>query len=177
MTPRLRRLIEIMAAERCREHPELFDECVQEGMIAAWRTMGSHPDKPPSYHHASARRAINDVLRGRKPFGAESRRGSPDAHTTSESLWRTNSDGDDVLATEPAVEAPYAAVDVQDAVREAVAALPEEDRILVFGRFWEDLSYPEMAKILATRKNRLEWRWMTSIRPALEEALEPLVAA
>lgn len=171
VTPYLRRFIEIVASERTKDQPDLFDECVQEGMIAAWQAMEKHPGKTDTYYRAAAKRGVLKPLRGRASFGAESQRGKEDAHGHTTPLYGTNSDGDDVLVIEPAVEAPYASIDVKGAVREAVAALDEDDRVLVFGRFWEGLSYAEMADILLTRKNRLEWRWMRTIRPALEEAL------
>lgn len=171
VTPYLRRFVEIVAAERTKDQPDLFDECVQEGMIAAWQAMERHPGKTDTYYRAAAKRGVLNPLRGRSPFGHESMRGSKDASSASQSIYGTNSDGDDVLVVEPSIEAPYAAIDVQGAVREAVAGLDEADRVLVFGRFWEGLSYAEMADILLTKKNRLEWRWMQTIRPALEDAL------
>lgn len=175
MSPRLRRFIEIVAAERTIGQPDLFDECVQEGMIAAWQAMERHPGKPEVYYRVAAKNGIMDALRGRT-FGRETRRGWRDAHGSSESLWETSEDGQEVMVVEPAMEAPYAALDVQEAVREAVAELSPEDRALVFSRYWEDHTWAELARLIGVRKNRLEWRWMMSIRPALVESLGHLGA-
>jgi DNA-directed RNA polymerase specialized sigma24 family protein len=146
-------------------------------MIAAWQAMEKVPDKPATYYRAAAKNGIMNPLRGRASFGAESHRGTKDASSASSSIWATNSDGEDTLVVEPSVEAPYAAVDVEGAVREAVADLDESDRVLVFARYWEDMTFAEVAKMVGGVKTRLEWRWMKHVRPALEEALAPLRVA
>lgn len=177
ITPRLRRFIEIVAAERTQSNPDLFDECVQEGMIAAWQAMTQHPGKDDVYYRVAAKNGIMSPLRGRASFGHESSRGKQDASSVSQSLWRTNSNGDDVLVIDPPVEAPYASLDIQGVVRDAVAHLDDDDRVLVFARFWEGMTYPEVAALVGTRSNRLQWRWSRTIRPVLRGALEDLHAA
>lgn len=177
ISPYLVRFIKMVAAERTGTQPDLYDECVQEGMIAAWRAIEKHPGKTDAYYRVAAKNGIMNPLRGRASFGAEAHRGSKDASSVSTSIYAPGADGQDEFLVEPAVEAPYAALDVQGAVREAVAELPEGDRVLVFRRYWEGATWPEIATMVGTRKNRLEWRWMTAIRPALEEALAPLRAA
>jgi RNA polymerase sigma factor (sigma-70 family) len=176
ITPRLRRFIEIIAAERTHSNPDLFDECVQEGMIAAWQAMTLHPGKDDVYYRAAAKNGVMAPLRGRSSFGHESQRGTRDAASDAQPIWGTNEAGEDVLLIEPAVEAPYAALEVQDVVRDAVAHLDDDDRVIVFARFWEGMTYPEVADLVGTRSNRLQWRWSHTIRPALRDALEPVSA-
>lgn len=179
--PYFRRLVEIMAAERTSDRPDLFDDCVQEGLIAAWRAMEDHPGKPDAYYRAAARNGVLGPLRGRASFGHESTRGKEDAHTSSVPLTASTDDGVEYLVVEPAVEAPYASLDVQEAVREAVRHLDDAERYLIWSRFWEDKNFPEIAAELETRTNRLQWLWSTSgagsIRDRLRESLDHVVAA
>lgn len=172
-----RRLVEIMAAERTSERPEMFDDCVQEGLIAAWRAMEGHPGKPDAYYRSAARNGILNHLRGRATFGHESMQGNRDATTAQVPLLAVGSDGVEYLVTEPAYEAPYDALDVKQAVRDAVVALDDAERYLIWSRFWEDKSYPEIAADLQTRVNRLQWLFTTSAREKLRDSLDHVVAA
>lgn len=179
--PYFRRFVEIVASERTGDRPDLFDDCVQEGLIAAWQAMERHPDKPDVYYRVAAKNGVMNLLRGRSPFGHEAQRGKEDAHSTSTPLVAVSSDGVEYLVAEPAYEAPYGALDVQEAVRQAVLALDDAERYLIWSRFWEDKAFPEIAAELETRTNRLQWLWSTSgdasIRQRLRDSLDHVVAA
>ena len=75
----LRPLVEIIAAERTTTAPHLFDDAVQEGLIAAWKAENARPDAPRSYVVGAARNGVRSVLRGRPMTGQEGHRGWQDA--------------------------------------------------------------------------------------------------
>lgn len=75
----LRPLVEIIAAERTTSTPHLFDDAVQEGLIAAWRARQSRPDAPHGYVVGAARNGVRSVLRGRPMTGQTGHRGWMDA--------------------------------------------------------------------------------------------------
>lgn len=173
---RFRRFVEIVAAEHTRGAPHLFDDCVQEGMIAAWRAWDKDDTKAPAYYRASARNGVRSVVSGRSQTGHEGRRGWQDAHKGSEPLLAPGEDGGEAFVFEPSVEAPYGAVEIQDAVREAVRDLPDEDRLLVWGRYWEDRRFQDLSEPLGRPTGTLQRRWTEIVRPVLREKLEHLVA-
>lgn len=172
---RLRRFIEIVAAERTRSHPELFDECVQEGMIAAWRAMEKSPGKEAVYYRVAAKNGVMAPLRGRSPFGHQAMRGREDAHGHAGSLWAASEDGDEHLVVDPEDErsrAALGAVEVADAVRDVVRTLPPLDREIVIRRYWDDESFADIARLVDRPAGTLSRRWTQIIRPALREALD-----
>lgn len=177
MIEQMRPLIEIMAAERTKESPHLFEECVQEGMIAAWQAMEKHPHKDSVYYRAAARNGVINPLRGRSAFGAEPHRGTQDAWGFTGPLV-IEVDGVETLVVDPedphALEA-YDAVGY-DAVHSAVADLAPEDRALVHGRYWADKGFKELSGTLGRPEGTLSRRWTQNIRPQLAEALEEWAA-
>ena len=173
---RLRPLVEQMASERTHDRPDLWADCVQEGMIAAWSAMEARPGKAWSYYVASARNGVISVLRGRPSTGASGHQGKRDAQDTATALMVTGPDGNEYPIVEPTTTAPYDAVEVEGVIRDAVAALEESDRALVFARYWRDLGFREIAAEVGTRHTRLEWRWREHIRPVLRARLEGLRA-
>lgn len=80
----LRPLVEIMAAERTTSTPHLFDDAVQEGLIAAWKARKARPDAPNSYVVGAARNGVRSVVRGRPGTGQTGHRGVTDASTLTE---------------------------------------------------------------------------------------------
>jgi DNA-directed RNA polymerase specialized sigma24 family protein len=135
----LRPLVEIIAAERTRSRPDLFEDAVQEGLVAAWQaTEGRDLADPRVYATAAARRRISGFLSGRSAFGAPSRQGRRDAQDEVVAPLVTE-DGTFVHEpADPAAPAALEAVEVVPAVRAAVARLEPGDRLLVFRRFWLD---------------------------------------
>jgi RNA polymerase sigma factor (sigma-70 family) len=172
-------LVGIIARERTRERPDLYDDARQEGMIRAWVVLECRPDAPPAYVAAAARRAVNDVVRGRPPFGAESHRGRQDAHDTAGPLTRESADGAEYLVADPedlAAADALTASEVAEAVREAVTDLDAEDRAVVFGRYWLDQGFAEIAETLGRPAGTLSRRWTEKIRPRLRADLAHLAA-
>lgn len=175
----LRPLIEIMASERTKERPDLWEDAVQEGLIRAWRVLTDRPGSDRAYVTAAARRGVGDVLRGRPLTGEEGRRGYMDAADHSDPLVVETADGEE-FATEPAdasAEDAFLAVDYRDEVRAAVGRLEPEDRDVVFLRYWRDLGYREISPIVGKPAGTLSRRWTETIRPRLREDLAPLAAA
>lgn len=170
--PRLRGLVEVMAAERTKEAPHLFEDAVQEGMIAAWEASEARPDAPAAYVHGAARKGVLTVVSGRPLTGQEGRRGWQDAHDSTVPLVVQSDEGEE-FALEPAC--PRAAQALQSVglehVREAVAALPAEDAALVYARYWRGLSFAEASVVLGRPAGTLARRWTTLVRPALASAL------
>jgi RNA polymerase sigma factor (sigma-70 family) len=161
----LKPLVEIMAAERCTDRPDAFDDAVQEGLIAAWRVSKTHPEASPQYVRASARRAVVDVLRGRPMTGQAGRRGWQDAHAVADPL----TDADGVLVREPAyVEPGFDGAPV----RFAVAALPDLERRYVALRFWEGHTEAEIGEALDLSAFAVAKLWKSA-----RTMLAPAVAA
>lgn len=161
-------LVGIMAAERTKDRPDLFDDARQEGLIAAWRALGREEARDPGkYARAAARRAVGDVMRGRPAFGAESHRGKQDAHDTSVPLV----DDEGRYVAEPRhIECGYATAE-GEWLRAAVRRLPERQRRYVFLRFWQGLTAAEIAAELGLAKHTVELMWAEQIRPTLREAV------
>ena len=174
---RLRPLVEIMAAERTRDAPHLFEDAVQEGLIAAWSASEAHPEKKPAYYRTAARNGVTSVLRGRSMTGAASRQGRQDAHDLSEPLAKPGDSGEFVVdpVDERAGDA-LGGVDYKVAVRDAVRRLSGFDRELVYLRFWHDLDWAAVADHFGITKRSVEWRWQTGVRPALRAELEAVLA-
>lgn len=171
-------LVGLIARERTSAYPGLYDDARQEGLVRAWEVLGKRPDAPAPYVTAAVKRGVHDVLRGRPAFGAPRHRGRQDAHEGAVALTRQTDEGEE-YAMEPedtTTAAAYEAVDVRDAVQAAVRALPYEDRRLVFGRYWEDRSFADLALELGRPEGTLSRRWTDVVRPRLREALAPLAA-
>lgn len=171
----LRPLVEIMAAERLHDSPDLFDDAVQEGLIAAWEASVARPDAPAQYVAGAARNGVRSVVCGRPFTGHEGRRGWQDAHGSTVPLTSVNSEGDEYLTIEPECLRSERALDVaglRSDVWTAVAALAPEDRDLVFLRYVEDLGFAEAALVLGRPAGTLSRRWTEIIRPALRTSLE-----
>lgn len=172
---RLRPLVEIMAAERTKDAPHLFEDSVQEGLIAAWTAHGQRPGKAPTYYRAAARNGVTSVVRGRPMTGAPSRRGWQDAHDSAGPLMVSAGDNIGEFVIEPAdVRAgdAFNGVDYKDSVRDAILTLDEDDQRLVYLRFWSDLDWSQVAARLGITKRAVEWRWQMTVRPMLKTYLE-----
>lgn len=62
----------IIAAHEVNSNPNLLDDAIQEGQIAAWVSLTRYPDKPQGYHTKTIKRAVSNVYRGR-PFTGQPR--------------------------------------------------------------------------------------------------------
>lgn len=174
----LRPLVEIMAAERTKDAPHLFEDSVQEGLIAAWQASEARPDASPAYVRAAARNGTTNLVRGRSPFGAPSHRGRQDAHDTAGPLVQTSADGVEYLVAEPADPTAARDLDVADfreAVREAVSRLDPLDAEIVLLRYWHDLGFAEISKRVGRPAGTLSRRWTEIIRPRLAADLKGLL--
>lgn len=178
---RLKGLVEIMAAERTKEVPHLFEDAVQEGMIAAWTASEKFPDRKPAYYHTAARNGVLSVLRGRPMTGEEGRRGWQDAHDHSGPLAVESADGVEYLVAEPVCPLAvrdFGTVEIAEEIRDAIFEVVEEplDKAIVFGRFWEDLGFEEISKRVGRPAGTLSRRWTETVRPALRARLAEVVA-
>ena len=169
-------LLGIIAAERTKERPDLFDEIRQEALIAAWRVEKAHPEASREYVLASARNAANGVLRGRPAFGAEGHQGRQDAHDNATSLtYDDDTDVDTVAAlADPTAERALEAVEISDVaadVRAAVRDLPADEAEVVFLRFWQEMTWPEVAASMGRGTNATRVRFEKHIAATLRDTL------
>lgn len=149
------------ARGRTASRPDDYDDAVQEGMIAAWTAMERHPDKADNYYRSAARRGILGFATDEhRPTGAPSRRGGGrkqnDVEMTEIGDW----------------DAPLPEVDLpDDRVRQAVAALDESDREIVFMKIWLDMTWRQIGERLGRNYSTIYQRWVKHIAPLLREGL------
>lgn len=174
----IRPLVEIMAAERTGSRPDLFEEAVQEGLVAAWSAAESKPDAEPTYFRAAARYGVTRVVRGRPLTGSPGRRGWEDAHDHGEPLTVTDADGWEHFRAEPVdvqAERAFTAAEIRERVLAGVKAIPDPaDREATFLRFWRGLTYAEISKVVRVPTGTLSRRWTDVVRPFLREHLKEL---
>lgn len=169
---RLEGLAQVMAAER--DAGPLHDDAVQEGLVAAWTAAQRHPDKPPAYYHRACQYGVVSVLRGRPMTGTEGRQGWQDAHDHAAPLTTTTPEGEEHThdQADPAAQAALEAIEHRDpTLHAALAALPDQDRHLVWLRYWLGLGFTECAQHLQRPAGTLSRRWSQTVRPALADAL------
>lgn len=153
---RMSRLAQIMAAERTRD-PNLYEELVQEGMIAAWRSLSSHPDKTLAYHAASMRNGVNDLLRGRAPFGAPSRQGRRQVDEAP--LTAVGEDGEEYFVKEPSLPPGDDEALARLIVRDLLSILSPEQRAIVRAHYWEGWTDAEIgARLGVSPATAHRWR-------------------
>ena len=134
---------EVVAAELV-ANPTDRQDAAQEGRIAAWRVLQSHPEATPAYHRTSIKNAIKGFLRGCPTVGHEGRRGWQEAPTTFV--------GEFMPDQHPGREDSYPSE--WGHVREAVAQLPERERGVVVQHHWGGRTLREIST--ERGKNR-EW--------------------
>lgn len=157
ISPQLYRWLRVVASERCQGRSEFFDDCVQEGAIVIWQVLQRWPDAPRAYITGAVQKRMAGVLRGDPLIGQPTHQGKRDASSAA------------VEADVPDAEVPPPG-DWSD-VREAVYTLSENDRQLVFDRFWLDREWKDVAKARGLSSHRVQVKWRDQIRPALREAL------
>lgn len=175
-------LIGMIARERTRTTPHLYDDARQEGLIAVWRVAADRPDASRAYLVACARNAITGVVTRDTMTGKPSHRGREDAHTTAVG-YRFDPDDDpartgwltDVGAAQALAAAEMAAHTRQ--VHDAVTALDPDDTDLVVLRFWRGQTFPEIARDRARGTEVYRRRWVEHIRPRLRAQLRHLASA
>lgn len=170
-----RPLVEIIASERVRGQNNLFDDAVQEGLIAVWKVLQQRPDAPKAYLAGAARHGVNNLLRGRSQTGQPSRQGRQDAHD--KAAWLPDNPDDDQEFPVPSTDGgmpEVELVDVRALVRAEVGGLAERDREQVYLRFWEGLTSREISARLGVPRGTIESGWVTRIRPALRVQLSEL---
>lgn len=160
-------LLATIAREQTGTRTDLFEDALQEARIAAWRVQADRPDASPRYVAKAVRRAALGVTLGRPMTGAPRHQGRKDA-------------ADTALQMPEHFDAPAAVtldgVAESLTVRDAVRALPEADREIVFLRFWRDLPAHETGRVLGRPRGTIESAWHGRIRPQLREALGDLAA-
>ncbi|OZV74740.1 hypothetical protein CA850_29625 [Micromonospora echinospora] len=170
---RLDPLIRIMSAERV--PPALRDDAEQEARIAVWTVATAHADDPRPLGPlltTVARRAVRAVAVGRPMTGEEGRRGVERDPLRAGRLVELDTERDDAPQGDHAE-----AVALRVSVARALADLAPWERAYVVGRFLEDRPVAEVAADLGMSPTGLANAWSRRLRPALAEALSPLVSA
>jgi RNA polymerase sigma factor (sigma-70 family) len=176
---RLTPLLGIVARERTASRPDLFDDVRQEAMIRAWEVERDRPDAPREYVLAAAKRGANDVLRGRPGFGERGRRGWSDAHGHAGPLQVDEETQEDTLGhledlgAQARLQVAEIAAERSD-VLAALRDLDEADRLVVFWRFWEGLTWPEIGARVGRSANAVRVRFEKHLAPALRDRLAHL---
>lgn len=137
---------------RARGHE--LDDLHQEANIAAYKL----PHRP----EIAARKRLASLGRGRRYLGNELHgHGHVRTYTTDEIGWKL-------------LDERTATVDERDtqiAVREAVKRLPEDLRRIVWLRFYEELTWRDIARKLGVSTDVPRHAWDNEIAPKLREAL------
>jgi RNA polymerase sigma-70 factor, ECF subfamily len=125
-----------LAITRC---PAQAEDAVHDAFVRLWAARNGHAADPVAYIYAAVRNAAIDQVRGakRRPAGAET--SAMDAAASATSIFNG-------LPADPAVEAVTAEEHRQ--VREAVDALPADDREAIVLRVYGGLSFEQMAGVL-----------------------------
>ena len=169
----LRPLVEIIAAERTTSRPELFDDAVQEGLIAAWQALEARPDAPAAYVTGAARNGVRSALRGRITGGGH--QGRQDAADFADGFapdYEHPSCPAAAKALELAELVPHLPV-----IRAAVAALEPRDVELVVLRFVHGLDWPAVGARLGRSGNAVRVRFRDHLTPKLRSELAHLAGA
>jgi DNA-directed RNA polymerase specialized sigma24 family protein len=171
-------LLGVMAAERAKGDPHLYDELRQEGLVTAWRVMRERPDSTRPYVTVSARRAMDALLRGRPAFGAPTHRGRREPLDTATPYALTVEDEDDhagALADATAAQALARAelVDLRAEVAREVDRLGRDSEIVRL-RFWDGLEWSEIATQTGLPRATVSRRWQGHARVTLAERLAHL---
>jgi RNA polymerase sigma-70 factor, ECF subfamily len=127
--------------------PALAEDAAQEASIRIWRSAGSclSPDAPESWMRAIAHREALRALGERRD-------------------WVLYDAGDEPVS-------PSTVDRGHLAVREAVRRLPEPYRLVLFMRYWDDLSQAEIAERLGMPEGTAKVR-LHRARKALQRQLE-----
>lgn len=169
----VRRFVARPAREATGSNSGAFEDSVQEGVIAAWKLLQETPEAPLSWALRSAKFAAINAARGRRHTGAPERTKMSAPTQSVASLEEITEAHDEEGYAIPAVFVtdPWGSeIDGLD-VRGALARLCEEDRRLVWLRFWEGRSEADTAQVLGISRSLVSYRWTYRIVPALRVAL------
>jgi RNA polymerase sigma-70 factor (ECF subfamily) len=119
-------------AYRVLGNPEAAEDAVQEGFLAVWRNAESYRREK-----GSARGWLLTVVRNRAIDALRARESRPKVGATLDDVVAASDEIDPADAALQRVEA--------DAIRQALATLPREQREAVELAFFSGLSYPEVA--------------------------------
>lgn len=172
---RLYQMAEIMAGERTNDHA-LAADAAQEGRIAAWTTLNSHPGKPHSYYVASVRRGVTNVLRGRPYTGQTSQRGCERVPAALiGTLTRTNPEGTEYDLDTPSTTDIEATIVDRVTINAALATLTPEDRTVALTILNDD-DLKDVGPSLGKASSWASRRFAQHVAPALRAALTPTLA-
>jgi RNA polymerase sigma factor (sigma-70 family) len=154
------RFAEVVAAERVPDWRDRQD-AAQEGKIAAWRVLGSHPDASGAYLRTSVKNAIRSFLRGAPQLGAPDGRG----------YQRPKESGFELEEWEHPITTDSYPSDVAH-VHAAIATLQPRDQALIALHFGAGLPLKEVSLQFGMNQGWASEALKNRILPALREQLK-----
>lgn len=168
-----------VARDQTMTKPHMREDATQEGLIAGWEA--SKVNASDAYVKKAIRNAIHDCVVRNRSTGSERPSGH---HFVTEALPLTVEGAyGPMLVTDVADEstridmADAEVPDLRTAVRGAVSALPQDDRLHVYLRFWQGFTARQVATRMGTTEARTAGHWNTKIRPALVAELSHMRSA
>jgi RNA polymerase sigma factor (sigma-70 family) len=151
----------------------LFDDLVQEGVVAGLKAAAKAEGDPVTYGAVSARRRITDVATGSPMLG--SAEGASRHEVTRRPAMRESDEAlDDLLLAAPdlleAVEWSYH----RGTILAVLSGLSERHREYVYMRFWLGLPDSEIAARRGTTREAEKSLWNRTIKPTLRRELAHL---
>lgn len=166
----IRPVVKFIVTERTQD-AFLRDDLIQEGMIAAWRTIATGLDNGTgAYIRTAIRNRVNECLSSDSWTGQELRKGKPKDPLRNPSRMEF-----DVQHHDTSTQDAYTALRLDlSEVLQAVAELPLREQNIVLRRFWAGYTVSEAARAGGIAAKTAEKLWTTNTRPFLAERLAHL---
>jgi RNA polymerase sigma factor (sigma-70 family) len=152
-----------------------FEDLVNEGRIAIWRSLDRFDPEQgalASWVTTAARQRMRNLRFGKaRECGHIPLRGSREVEIAFHiEAGASEDESEDPIFRRTAVQPVDTPLQVS--VRQAVRRLPKpRDREIVYYRFWEDLTWDQVAEKLGVSRPLVTSRWDDYIKPALAKAL------
>lgn len=147
-----------IADDHTREQPWLFADAFQEAQIGAWQRLREGYGYGTATHNA--KQAVVDVVRGRRMTGSKMKHGGVvDTHRFAEPIFRTSPDGQEQYVYEPpdhSTTDELAGIDARTQLRDAMRALPDREREVVWLVHFEDMSHKDAAALVGISRQAIE---------------------
>lgn len=167
----IRPVVKLIVTERTQD-AFLRDDLIQEGMIAAWRTIATGLDNGSgAYIRTAIRNRVNECLSSDSWTGQEMRRGKP-----KDPLRNPSRTEFDVQHHDTSTQAgPYEALRLDlTEVLQAVSELPLREQNIVLRRFWAGYTVSEAARATGIATKTAESLWTNNTKPFLAQRLAHL---
>lgn len=167
----------VTAAFRARGLAVEFDDAYSGAMLGAWKAAQSYrPDKgtkPTTWAFRYCERYA--TMAANEAAGLTASRGNGYIPTIPLDALLRPAEGEDEASTEPADPSALDGDRTADvmAVREAVAELPDDERVIVFATYWQGMGPTEISQHVGRSKSGVRYV-LGRAHSNLREALEPV---